>query len=183
MTHSYVTWLIHAWTLSHSFANQPRFRLQSREDLRLWERYGSFICETWLIHMWRDSFVCGHWLIHTRFSRVSDRSVDMTHSYMRHDSYVRHDSFICETWLIHAWTLTHSYARTQFSRVLGRSVDMIYTCETWLIEMWNMTNHMWHDSIKCGHWIIHTLLSRVSDCSVDMTHSYVRHDSFMCRHY
>ena len=34
----------------------------------------SFICETWLIHMW-----------------------DMTHS------YVRHDSFICETWLIHMW--------------------------------------------------------------------------------
>ena len=41
-------------------------------------RHDSFICDTWLIHMW-----------------------DMTHS------YVTQDSFICDSWLIHMRRMTH----------------------------------------------------------------------------
>ena len=58
---------------------------------------------TWLIHMcdmtpsygWHDSFICVTWLIH--MFNV------MTHS------YVWHGAFICVTWLIHMCDMTHSH--------------------------------------------------------------------------
>jgi len=72
---------------------------------------------------------------------------DMTHSYVRHDSFIRgvthsyvrrdsliHDSFIRETWLIHIWRdMTHSYMRHD---------SFIYGA-TWLIHTWDMTLVTW----------------------------------------
>jgi len=108
--------------------------------------------------------ICVTWLIHI---------CDVTHSYVRHDSfecatwrihmcnmthpYVRHDSFICATWLIHMCDMTHDV--TQTSPILV-----------------NFHSHMCissvrHDSFICATWLIHMC---------DMTHSYVRHVSFIC---
>ena len=98
---------------------------------------------------------------------------DMTHS------YVRHDSFICVTWLIHVCDMTHSYVWHD------SSFEM---CVTWLncwyvwynlcvdtcdIRMCDMTTHSYvgHDLFICGAWLIYMC---------DMTHSYVWHDSFIC---
>jgi len=79
--------------------------------------HDSFICETWLIHMW-----------------------DMTHS------YVRHDSFTCETWVIHMWDMTHSHMRHDSfmcrTRLIHECVMAhlcvkhdVFTCLLWLIHM------------------------------------------------
>jgi len=77
------------------------------------------MCETWLIHMWV-----------------------MTHS------YVRHDSFICETWLIHMRDKTLSYGRHDS-----------FICETWLIHMWDMTHsYVRQDSFICETWIPHAII-------------------------
>ena len=114
------------------------------------------------------------------------RKCGMTHS------YVRHDSFICATWLIHMCDMTHSY-------VWHDSL----TCATWPIHTCDMTNscvrhdsfHLRHDPFyvcdmthpyvrhdsfiratwltSCATWLIHMC---------DMTHSYVRHDSHHVRH-
>jgi len=118
-----------------------------REMTHSHERYDSFICETWLIHM-----------------------RDMTHLHVRqHMSNMRHDAFTWditnshETWLIHMRDMTHSY---------HKHVSFIW--QTWLIQMWVrqysshlMTHsyetsliHMWHVAFA---W--------------DMTHLYERHDS------
>jgi len=76
----------------------------------------------------------------------------MTHS------YVRHDSFICATWLIHTCDMTHSYVRHDS-----------FICLPSLIHMCDMTHsYVRHDSFICVPWLIHMFA---------MTHSYVWHDS------
>ena len=134
-----VTWLIHMCDVTHSCV-----------------RRDSFMCVTWLIHVWRDSFICVTWLIHM---------CDMTYSYVWHESFicvlwlihmthsnVWHDSFKWVTWLIHAWHDSFIYV-------------------TWLIHMCGMTHsHAWHDSFTCATWLI---------LIYDMTHSYVWHDSII----
>jgi len=77
----------------------------------IYERHKSFICETWLIHMWKrihPSFSCC--CVYSPSSRIAapyfmwDKHIhmcDMTHSCMRHDA------FMYETWLIHMWDMTH----------------------------------------------------------------------------
>jgi len=113
-------------------------------------RHDSFICESWLIHMW-----------------------DMTHSYVRHDSfiweirlfhmgdmthsYVRHDSFICETWLIHMWDKTHSYVRheylTQSSVLLAwRGWVLSYIDQSYELFM----SHIWMRHVTY-EWVISNL--------------------------
>ena len=77
---------------------------------------------TWHIHVW-----------------------DLTHT------YVRHDSFICVSWLLH--TTTHSYVWHNFSNPrLIHMWDMthtsvrhnLFTCVTWFA--YTMTHsHEWHD--------------------------------------
>ena len=96
--------------------------------------------------------------------------LDMTHS------YVWHDSFICVTWCIDMcdvngsytwWNMTHSYVwHDLFIRV------------TWLIHMCDMTrSYVWHVSFTCVTWRIHM-------CDVACTresHAYMWHDSSTCR--
>ena len=60
-------------------------------------------------------------------------------------SYVRHDSFISVTELIHMCDMTHSY-------VWHNS----FMCVTWLIHMRDMTHlYVWQDSFICVTWVIH----------------------------
>jgi len=98
-----------------------------------------------LLHPPDVFFVHVTWLIHI---------CDMTHS------YVRHDSFICATWLIHTCDMTHPHVwHDPFIRM------------TWLIHICDMTrSYVWQYSFIYVTWLIHTY---------DMTHSYVRHDSFI----
>jgi len=80
---------------------------------------------------------------------------DMTHSYLRHDT------FICATWRIHMCDMTHSYLRHD-----------TFICATWRIHMCDMTHsYLRHDAFICATWHVHMC---------DMTHSYVRHDAFIC---
>jgi len=102
---------------------------------------------------------------------------DMTHS------YVRHDSFLCVTWLIPMCDMTYSYVwRDSFIFVpwLIHMCDMTHSyvchdssiCVPWLVYICDMTHsYVCHDSFICVTWLIHMC---------DMTHSYVWHDSFIC---
>jgi len=69
---------------------------------RVW--HDSFICGTWLIHMWDMTliYMCSVtlYLCGTRMISVL---CDMTHS------NVGHDSFICVTWRTRMWDMTHLY--------------------------------------------------------------------------
>ena len=80
---------------------------------------------------------------------------DMTHV------YVRHDSFVCTTRLNYMCDIIHWCAR-RFQ----------FRCAIWCIHMCDMTHsYVRRDSFICATWLIHMC---------DMTHSYVRHDSFIC---
>jgi len=120
-------------------------------------------------------FASAAWLIRMR---------NMTHS------YVRHDSFVCETWLIRMWDMTHS-CLLHHRCVAGLSSCALcvhithshvqhgaFICAVWLICMWDMTD---------SYLLHHRCVAGLSSCArcVDMTHShvphsYVRHDSFVC---
>jgi len=75
---------------------------------------------------------------------------DMTHS------YVRHDSFVCETRPVHIFYKPHSYAQH----------DDAFICETCPIHMRGKPH-----SFICETRLIHIC---------DMSHSFVRHDSSIC---
>ena len=65
---------------------------------------------------------------------------DMTHSYMRHDS------FIYETWLSHMCDMTRHHA------LIRNSVSYIESC-----TMYDMTHsYMRHDSVTCVTWLVTT---------------------------
>jgi len=150
------TWLI-LYDMAHSYGTND-----------------SYICDTWLIHMWHITHIC-----------------DMTHPYVWHDSFVcvtwlihmyvpglwrmRAHCFICVTWLICMCDMTHSYMW-----------HGSFICVTWLIHMCDMTHayvwhnsfmcamshlNMWHDSFLRVTWLTHTC---------DATYSYVWRDSFIC---
>jgi len=80
---------------------------------------------------------------------------DMTHSYMRHES------FVCATWLMYMCDMTHSHVWHDS-----------FTCVTWLIHTCGMNHsHVRHDSHICAARLIHTC---------DITRWYVWHGSLMC---
>ena len=106
---------------------------------------------------------CATWLIHM---------CDMTHSYVRHDSFVCATPPIhvckCETWLIHTcntthsrvymWDMTHSYVQHHpFTCVYVRHDLFICAtppihmciCETWVDP------YIWIEMFTCVTWHIH----------------------------
>ena len=150
------TWLDHMWDMTHSPA-QPT----------------SFICETRLSYTWDTT----RWYVQATVQRLAEKAcvlkaidvnlqvciysnrslficVDMTHSYLWHDS------FICVTWLIHMCDMTPSYVwHDSFI-----CVDMTHSYErydsikivTWLVHMWDMTHaYVRHDAFICETWLIH----------------------------
>jgi len=93
-------------------------------------RYGSFI--------WGLTYSYETWLI---------RMCDLTHSYVRHDSFIR------ATWLIHTCDMTHSYVPHDVCDMTHSYVrhdsfiwDMTHSYETWFIHIrrdsfiWDMTH-------------------------------------------
>jgi len=124
--------------------------------------HDSFICETWLIHMWdmthsyRDmthSYTRHHSFLHAT-RPIYTR--DLTHSYVWHDSFIsrhdsfvlRHDSFILrhasfthEARLIYTCNTTNLY--TRHDSFISRHDSFIY--ETWLIyiETWLIHIKTW----------------------------------------
>jgi len=126
---------------------------------------------------------------------------DITHSYkdVTH-SYVRHDSFVCVTWLIDgmsallgAWWLR--------SCVLLRWQVGVYVCDMTHPCVCHDLFHVKYDSFRRATWLIHVCaMTRQSDTHViggfvdmvvyatgrqagvhvcDMTHPYLWHDSFI----
>jgi len=86
---------------------------------------------------------------------------DMSHS------YVRHDSFICVTWLIHIH-------RRSNERIRGRRKCLrhdLFICAAWLIHMCDVT----HSYTQTTQW-----KDSWDEEMCDMMNSYVRHDSFIC---
>ena len=165
---------------------------------RLYVGRDSFIC---VIYVWYDSFICG------RHDSWCVRRCEVTHHEL--SSPVRvvrmwSDWFICVTWLIHVWDMTHDAnedgSHTPWvilaclSRLYGGRDSLmcgvghdIFTSGTdsWLVRIsdmnrdadengkWRtMSGHRLNESFVCGAWLIHMC---------DMTHSYVRHDSWCGR--
>jgi hypothetical protein len=123
------TWLIYATWRNYACVWHDAFiPIHVWHDSVTWchtsYSYDSFLCVTWLIHMWDmtrficDWVVCGTWLIHTCDMTQLHNVTHTTH--MTH-SYAWHDSFICATWLIHMCDRTHSF--------------------------------VWHDSFICVTWL------------------------------
>jgi len=133
----------------------------------------------------RDSFICATWLIHM---------CNATDSYMRRDSFIWatwliHDSFICDSfievvagfWVTFEWVTSHFESHMNESR---RIYGFWVTYE-WVTSHMNESqrdsfievvagllthSYVWRDLFIRATWLIHMC---------DMTHSCVRHDSFI----
>jgi len=88
MPHSYVTWLIHIWHMTHSYVWHNTFiRDMTPHSYVTW-----CLIHTWcLIRMWLDSFTYGTWLIHM---------CETTHSY---EWVVSHNTIICDMTQSYVW--------------------------------------------------------------------------------
>jgi len=190
------TKLIHMWHMCnnpHSYVWHAQHLFIHNSTTHLCDTCAT-VCATTLIYTWCHNTYSNVTYVHQRWF-ISDTRIqmcDMTHSHVRHDSFICvtwlihmlwHDSFICATWLIHKCDMTHSYVRHDS-----------FICVTWLILMCDMTHpHVWHDSFICTTWLIQKCdMSRwnvwhglficvtwlIHVC--DMTHSYAWHDSFIC---
>jgi len=115
------------------------------------------------------------WLIHT---------CKMTHS------YVPYELFIFATWLIHMCEISHSYVQYDSFKC---ATFLIHTYRHIFINICRVMSHgIWYGlQVRCvTHWMCNTTHSYMRHDSFicatwlihmcDMTHSYVRHDSFIC---
>ena len=129
------TWFIHVCDVTHSNLNHMIHNTGKidRVDEHL---HAATHCIT-MQHTAAHSYI----YVWTRLMQICD----MTHS------YVRHDSFILVTWLIHTWDMTHSYVR-HASFILETCLTV---CATRRIHMWDMIHSsVWHDSCTCVTWLI-----------------------------
>jgi len=126
----------------------------------------------------------------------------MTHSYVRHDSFVcvtwlivrggerERDSFMCGTWLINVWDMTHSCDDMTHAYMWSDSPLRWVTSHICMSH--GVTSHicMSHDdSFICEDAnVTHSCVRRDSPGEVEegnvthsyVTHSYFRHDLFVC---
>jgi len=93
---------------------------------------------------------------------------DMTHS------YVRHDSFICVTWLIHMCDMTRSYMW-----------HVSFICATWLVHTCDMSHsYVRHDSFICVTWLIHMCdMTRFAYYATAGAKVALQHTNESCRTY
>jgi len=137
--------------------------------------HDSFICVTWLFHM----FICVRSATWCMSMCDSSRSAAMLiDAHWLPHSYVWHDSFICVIWLVHMCDIPHEHAW-----------HGSFICVTWLVQMCVMTHsHMWHDSFvdvchdsftyvtwlvrRCVSWLIHICDMTRAECY--MTHANAR---------
>jgi len=128
-THTATLCNTHCNTLQHSATATHCNTLQhtcTENSCRSYGWHESIICATWLMERVPLSFIRVTWLI---------RMCDMTHLYVRHDSYVWRDSCMCATWLIHMCNMTKSY------------VHMTPGSFTPVVYMFDMArSNVWHDS-------------------------------------
>jgi len=106
--------------------------------------------------IWNEWFTCVTWPIHM---------CGKTHSYVRHNSFIRvtwfirmcgtthsyvcHRSFTCVVWLVHMCGMIHSCVWYEFVAA-QHSVPNSFVCVPWLNHMRGMTrSHVWHDSFLC----------------------------------
>jgi len=178
-------------------------------------RHDAFMCAAWLI--------CATWRIRATWLLISaTRSIvadtradtrsetmwfrawyDMTHSYVRRDSFICATWFTCATWLIGATWLFISATRFIVADTRAHTLSETMSFRTWC----DMTpSNVRRDSsiyatrFICATWLIRatwlfisatrfivadTRTDTVSETLWirtwrDMTHSYVRRDSFIC---
>ena len=140
------------WDMTHLYVRLDSFIVWHDSfiyESQMWHEFlwnamwNTHVCETWRIHKW-----------------------GMTHS------YVRHDSFMCETWLIHIRDITHSYESLRCDMIFCWNVTLsTHICVTRLshMEMMSQIHSVWHDSFMCVTWL---------SLKCHMTHWYVWHASF-----
>jgi len=105
--------------------------------------------------------------------------------------YVRHDSFLCSTWLISMCDMTHFYVQHDVTHNESCHTYDLFLCETWLIH-WHVCisfcrlvflfvaqSHSWLIPIRDAFSYLWLSYVRHDSSLCDMTHSHVRHDSFM----
>ena len=99
------SWLIRTWLIHERIAiDESRMRRCEGDTKERFSKNDDFSYDTLSCH---DLYVLTHSCV----------TCDMTHSYVRHDSFMSH-----VTWLIHKCDVTHSYARRDsFVRVIDIS--------------------------------------------------------------
>jgi len=103
---------------------------------------------------------------------------DMTHPFMRRDSFIRatshgtqwHDSFMCGTWLIHVCDMTQLWVAND---LLLRDTSSTGGGGTWPIHMWDLT----HSCVQHESFVCDTRLAFMCDIIDEMR---VWHNSITC---
>jgi len=182
--HTY-EWVMSHIRMSHSLAHirmghtyDERNVTVMDESCHIYERVMSHIRTSHITHT-NESCHTYEWV--TNGSDMWREKCNMTHPYVRHDSfvcvtwiihmcdmthtYVWHDSFVCVTWLIRMCDMTHPYTRHDLFvcvTCLARTCDTIHSC-------------VWCDSFVCGTWLNH-IWTRLIHMWGDMTQSREGHD-------
>jgi len=162
-----------------------------------------YICDMTHLYMRHDSYICATWLEKIECIRATwlQKTNDVTHV------YVRHDAFICatwlekilytystwlnkkRTWLIYMCDLTRTYARSACSNSIWLLYEGVTTyCNTIpqkrpAIPQKRPTITNQQRALQfCEIWWLYLSdgYMKESKKKLDMTHSHVGHDSFIC---
>jgi len=100
---------------------------------------------------------------------------DMTHSYVRHDSW--HDSVACVTWLVCCANCLYARHDLWHGSFLYTTWLMVHVLTSKVASLPSMrfVGHAWHDSFTRATWLV-TWLIYTCDMTRDMTHSHTRYD-------
>ena len=152
--------------------------------------------------MWLDSFQCGAWChsYDMTYLCVCHAAVIclMGHGMTRmscHACILASALIQCVTWRIHLCAMTQLYIRwdsyvvwpTNTWNSLMHSYEWhdSFICATWIIQMCDMTHSLFVPSVCAAATRFHNSFVFVT-CLIhayhicDLTHAYVRHDSFIC---
>jgi len=140
------------WVMSHIWMRHVTYMndsLQTHEWVMSHTWTPVHVCGVTHSYVWHDSFICVTWLIHV-YGDTTQSYVSWVHwffgipAHTTH-SYAWHDPFMCLEWVIHICAITHSYVWHDS-----------FICVTRLIHMCDMTHsYVWHDSFICVTWLIH----------------------------
>jgi len=193
----------HEWVMSHMLVSY----VTHMNDLHFWIAHGAHVQHStmWMSHVkqMKDSCQTYEWVMSHTYSSIDGRCTQRSHvAYMNESCHtykwalshmwMSHDTRTNESWHSYEWVMSHVYSRInrrwpeRRSRAHRRegtmshihsyvwhdlSICVAHSCVT--------HSYTWHGSFTCMIVVMYVHVCDMTIHMCDMTHSYVRHDSFI----